>query len=222
MSTTQWPAPLRLYLIRHGETAWSLSGQHTGLTDIPLNAQGKEEARQLAPHLAKIPFEYVLTSPLQRARQTCALVGLEIMAEVAPDLAEWNYGDYDGQRTVDIQKTRADWNLFRDGCPNGETPAQVSERADRLIAHLRTLSGNVALFSHGHFGCVLAARWIGLPVIAGENFSLDTASFSIFGYAPHHPEVPVITLWNASQATFAPWLVQSSTSEDSQKAVESE
>ena len=220
MSTTHWPAPLRLYFIRHGETAWSLSGQHTGLTDIPLNARGEDEARQLAPHLRKVAFDSVLTSPLQRARQTCALVGLEIMAEVAQDLAEWNYGDYDGQRTVDINQKRADWNLFRDGCPGGETPAQVSERADRLIAHLRTLSGNVALFSHGHFGCVLAARWIGLPIIAGQHFSLDTASFSILGYAPHHPEVPVITLWNASHATFAPWFNNASATKDPQTGVE--
>ena len=150
---------LHLYLIRHGETEWALSGQHTGRTDIPLTANGEDEARELGRHLRDIRFAHVLTSPLKRARQTCELVGLDKVAEIEPDLAEWDYGDYEGKRSVDIRKGRPDWNVFRDGCPHGEMPAQVSERADRLIARLRTLDGKVALFSHGQFGGVLAARW---------------------------------------------------------------
>lgn len=141
--------PLRLYLIRHGETEWSLSGRHTGRTDVPLTARGEDEARALAPRLREIPFAHVLSSPLQRARRTCELTMLGAAAEIEPDLAEWDYGDYEGQRSMDIRKQRPGWNVFRDGCPHGEMPAQVSERADRLIAHLRALDGNVALFSHG-------------------------------------------------------------------------
>jgi broad specificity phosphatase PhoE len=193
MTTTM---SLRLYLIRHGQTAWSLSGQHTGRTDIPLTARGEDEAKGLALRLQAIPFAHVLTSPRQRARRTCELVGLGPAAEIEPDLAEWDYGDYEGVRSVDIRKMRADWNLFRDGCPNGETPAHVSARADRLIARLRQLDGNVALFSHGQFGSVLAARWIGLPPIEAQHFALGTASLSILGCDPHHPKVPVIALWN--------------------------
>ena len=176
-----------LYLIRHGETEWSLSGQHTGRTDIPLTARGEDEARELGQCLRAIPFARVLTSPRQRARRTCELAGLGPAAEIEPDLAEWDYGDYEGQRSVDIRKGRPDWNLFRDGCPNGEMPAQVSDRADRLIARLRALDGNVALFSHGQFGCVLAARWIGLPVVEAQHFLLGTASLSILGYDPTTP-----------------------------------
>ncbi len=187
---------VRLHLIRHGETAWSLSGQHTGRTDIPLTPRGEDEAKVLALRLATIPFTHVLTSPRCRAHRTCQLAGLGAAAEIEPDLAEWDYGDYEGVRSADIHKTRANWNLFRDGCPNGETPAQVSTRADRLIARLRGLDGNVALFSHGQFGCVLAARWIGLPVVEAQHFALGTASLSILGSDPHQCEVPVIALWN--------------------------
>ena len=165
----------RIYLIRHGETEWSLSGQHTGRTDIPLTARGEDEARELGQRLRDIQFARVLTSPRQRARRTCELAGLGPVAEIEPDLAEWDYGDYEGQRSADIRKARPDWNLFRDGCPRGEMPAQISDRADRLIARLRVLDGNVALFSHGHFGRVLAARWIGLPVSEGQHFLLPTA-----------------------------------------------
>jgi broad specificity phosphatase PhoE len=188
-----------VYLIRHGETEWSLSGQHTGRTDIPLTARGEEEAKGLALRLHTTPFAQVWTSPRLRARRTCELAGLGPGAAIDPDLAEWDYGDYEGQRTVDIRKNRADWNIFRDGCPNGEMPEQVSVRADRLIARLRALDGNVALFSHGQFGSVLAARWIGLPPLEGEHFRLSPASVSIFGCDPHHPEVPVIALWNAGE-----------------------
>lgn len=188
----------RLYLIRHGETEWSLSSRHTGRTDIPLTEQGELDARKLGERLRDLRFSQVFTSPRQRARRTCELAGLAQVAKTEPDLAEWDYGDYEGRHSVDIRKGRPDWNLFRDGCPRGERPAQVSDRADRLIAHLRALDGNVALFSHGHFGCVLAARWIGLPVIEGQHFLPGTASLSILGYEPNHPEVPVIALWNSS------------------------
>ena len=190
--------PPRLYLIRHGETEWSLSGRHTGRTDIPLTEQGEQDARQLGERLRAVSMTRVCTSPTQRARRTAALVGLTPDAEIEPDLAEWDYGDYEGQLSVEIRKGRPDWNLFRDGCPRGEMPAQVSDRADRLIARLRALDGNVALFSHGHFGCVLAVRWIGLPVIEGQKFLLGTASLSVLGYEPNYPEAPVIALWNSS------------------------
>ncbi len=199
---TGTPDSLRLYLIRHGETEWSLSGQHTGRTDISLTPNGEDEARELGKRLRGIAFDYVLTSPLKRARQTCQLVGLDKIPEIEPDLAEWDYGDYEGQRSVDIRQERPDWNIYRDGCPHGETPAQVSDRADRLFARLRARSGNVALFSHGQFGCVLGVRWIGLAVADAQHFMLGTASLSIFSFDPRRPAVPVIALWNAtSQAT---------------------
>ena len=187
----------RIYLVRHGETEWSLSGQHTGRTDIPLTARGEDGARKLGQRLHDIQFARVLASPRQRARRTCELAGLTPVAEIEPDLAEWDYGDYEGKRSVDILKDRPDWNLFQDGCPRGETPAQVSDRADRLIARLRALDGNIALLSHGHFGRVLAARWIGLPVSEARHWLLGTASLSILGSEPNHPEVPVIALWNS-------------------------
>ena len=192
---------LRLYLVRHGETEWSLSGQHTGRTDIPLTARGEEGARRLAPGLRETPFSHVLTSPLQRARRTCELAGLASTAVIEQDLAEWDYGDYEGRRSVDIRKQRPGWNVFRDGCPGGETTAQVSHRADRLITHLDAMDGNVALFSHGQFGCVLAARWIGLPVAEGQHFSFSPAALSILDYSPSHPDVRVIALWNANPSS---------------------
>ena len=187
----------RLYLIRHGETAWSLSGQHTGRTDIPLTARGQDEARELARRLKAIPFGLVLTSPRQRARQTCELAGLGSRAEIEPDLAEWDYGDYEGQRSADILSNRPDWNLFRDGCPGGESPAQVSDRADRLMARSRTMPGNIAIFSHGHFGRVLGARWIGLSVGQAQCFRLSTASISVLDYEHERADQPVIAIWNA-------------------------
>lgn len=188
---------LRLYLIRHGETGWSRSGRHTGRTDIPLTPSGEDEARELGKHLRDISFAQVLTSPLRRAVQTCSLSGLDKNPEIEPDLAEWDYGDYEGQRSVDILEARPDWNVYRDGCPGGEMPAQVSARADRLISRLLKLDGNIALFAHGQFGSVLAARWIGLAVAEAEHFMLGTASLSILAFDPHHAGVPVIALWNA-------------------------
>ena len=188
----------RIYLIRHGETEWSRSGQHTGPTDIPLTAHGENQAQELRQRLRDISFARVFTSPRQRARRTCELAGFAPIAETEPDLAEWNYGDYEGKRSVDILKQRPDWNLFRDGCPCGESPAQVSDRADRFIARLRTLEGNVALLSHGHFGRALAARWIGSPVSQAQHLLLSTASISILGYEHNHADEPVIALWNAA------------------------
>jgi probable phosphoglycerate mutase len=187
----------RLYLVRHGETAWSLSGQHTGRTDIPLTEQGERDARELAERLRGMNFSRVFTSPLKRARRTYELAALNNFAEIEPDLAEWDYGDYEGQRAGDIRKGRPDWNVFRDGCPRGESPTQVSKRADRLIARLRTLEGDLAIFSHGHFGRVMAARWIGLPVEQAQHFLLNTASLSILGYGHNLIEEPAIVLWNA-------------------------
>jgi len=191
------PMPLRLHLIRHGETEWTLSSQHTGRTDIPLTEQGEQDARKLAAQLRDVRFSRVFTSPRQRARRTCELVGLEAVAEIESDLAEWDYGDYEGQRSADIRKGRPDWNLFRDGCPRGESPVQVSERADRVIARLRALEGNIAIFSHGHFGRVLAARWIGLSVEQAQHFLLSTASISVLGYEHNLAEESSIVLWNA-------------------------
>ena len=193
---------LSLYLVRHGQTEWSLSGQHTGSTDIPLTAHGEDEARALIPWLGQVQFDLVLTSPQQRARRTCELVGLAQEAEIEPDLMEWDYGDYEGKLSSDIHKERPQWNVFRDGCPDGEMPDQVSDRADRLIKRFAIMEGNIALFSHGEFAPALAARWIGLPVAKGQHFPLDTASLSILSYHPVHPEVRVLALWNATPARF--------------------
>jgi broad specificity phosphatase PhoE len=194
--TTLQSDPLRLYLIRHGETEWSLAGRHTGRTDIGLTINGEDQARTLIPTLAAIRFAHVFTSPLQRARQTCILAGLGASAEVAQDLAEWDYGDYEGRRSGDIRMTRPGWTVYRDGCPGGEDASQVSDRADRLIAKLQALSGNIALFSHGQFCCSFAARWIGSPVSQGQHLMLGTASLSELGCNPSHPDIRVIVQWN--------------------------
>ena len=190
----------RLYFIRHGETVWSLTRRHTGRTDLPLTESGEGQARALLPWLRAIVFTHVFTSPLQRARRTCFLAGLGPPAMVQPDLAEWNYGEYEGKRSSDIRKERPGWHAFRDGCPGGEMPDEISGRAHRLIRHLCTLSGNIALFSHGEFARVLAARWIGLPVADGAHFSLDTASLSILAQNPNHPEMRAVVMWNAVPA----------------------
>ncbi len=194
--------PQRLYFIRHGATAWSLTGQHTGRTDIPLLAEGEQQVLALAPWLHGIAFSRVLTSPLQRARRTCELTGLGAAAEIDPVLREWDYGDYEGRRSVDISRDRPGWNVFQDGCPGGESPPQVAARADRLIAGLATAEGNIAVFSHGQFGCVLAARWIALAPAQGQHFVLDPATLSILGGRPGHPGIRAIALWNASPAPF--------------------
>ena len=189
--------PVKLYIVRHGETEWSVSGQHTGSTDIPLTAHGEEEAKRLAPWLSGIRFSAALCSPRQRAQRTCELAGLEYLAQVEPDLAEWDYGDYEGICSPEIVKQRPGWNIFADGCPNGELPDQVSARADRLIGRFEALDANVALFSHGHFSRVLAARWIDLPTIGGQRLVLDTGTLSILQDDPRHPENRVISLWNS-------------------------
>lgn len=190
--------PLQIYFIRHGETAWSLSGQHTGRTDLPLTRNGEAMAAQLATALKGIAFAQVLTSPRLRAHATCELAGLGEGVLIEPDLAEWNYGDYEGMRTTEIHQQRPNWDVWSDGCPGGEMPVDVSARADRLIARLQSLAGRVALFSHGQFGRALVARWIELPLREGRHFALDPASISILGFDAGHPQRRVVTLWNAT------------------------
>jgi broad specificity phosphatase PhoE len=188
-----------IYLARHGETAWTLSGQHTGLTDLPLTEAGERTARQLGERLKGLTFAKVFTSPLQRARRTCELAGFGHMAEVDPDLVEWNYGEYEGRRTADIRADRPGWQLFRDGCPGGESPQDVARRADRVVQRLRAVNGDSLVFSSGHFIRVLAARWIGAdPTVHARSFMLSTASLSALGYE-HDVSRPVIRLWNDTQ-----------------------
>ena len=188
-----------LYLARHGETAWSLSGQHTGLTDLPLTENGERNARRLGERLKGLTFAKVLTSPLKRAARTCELAGFGAVAEVDRDLVEWDYGQYEGRRSDEIRAERPDWQLFRDGCPGGESPGQVSERADRVVRQVRAVSGDVLLFSSGHFLRVLATRWLGLePTANCRFFMLSTASLSAVGYE-HDLSRPVIRLWNETR-----------------------
>ncbi len=185
-----------VYLARHGETLWSLSGQHTGLTDLPLTEYGEHTARRLGERLKGLAFARVFTSPLQRARQTCDLAGFGLVAEIDPDLVEWNYGEYEGRRGADIRAQRPDWNLFRDGCPGGESPGQVSARADGVISRVRAIPGDILLFTSGHFIRVLAARWLGLePSANSRYFMLSTASLSALGYE-NDLSRPVIRFWN--------------------------
>jgi broad specificity phosphatase PhoE len=185
-----------IYLARHGETAWSLTGQHTGLTDLPLTENGERSALRLGERLKGLTFSKVFTSPLQRAARTCELAGFGAVAEVDRDLVEWNYGEYEGRRTAEIRSARPGWQLFRDGCPGGESPQQVSTRADRMVARIRAAQGDVLLFSSGHFIRVLAARWIGAePTVHSASFLLTTGSLSALGYA-HDLSRPVIRLWN--------------------------
>ena len=189
-------APVCLYLARHGETAWSRSGQHTGRTDIALTARGEEQARALRPLLSSVSFDRVFVSPASRAHQTCLLAGLGDAAEEEPDLAEWDYGTYEGRISDDIRAEHPGWNVYQDGCPGGETPEHVCERADRLITRLRTLRGNIALFSHGQIGGSLTVRWIGLPVSEAQHLVLGPAALGILGSNPNHPDRPIIAAWN--------------------------
>lgn len=182
-------------LVRHGETEWSASGRHTGRTDIPLSAEGERKARGLRERLEGQTFDRVFTSPLARARRTCELAGFCERAKVDPDLLEWNYGDYEGRKTSEIMAERPSWLLFRDGCPNGEQPADVGARADRVIARLRAAETPAIVFSSGHILRVLAARWLGLAPSEGRLFMLGTASVSILGYE-HDKNEPAIELWN--------------------------
>ena len=184
-----------IYLARHGETAWSVTGQHTGLTDLPLTERGERNAKRLGERLAGLRFAQVFTSPLQRAVRTCELAGFGAAAEVNPDLVEWNYGDYEGLRTSEIRAKRPEWELFRDGFPNGESPEQVGARADRVLSRVRAVKGDVLIFSSGHFLRVFAARWLGLEPVAGKLFMLGVASLSTLGYE-HDLCQPVIRFWN--------------------------
>ena len=184
-----------VYLARHGETAWTLSGQYTGLTDLPLTERGERNARRLAERLRGLTFATVFTSPLQRVRRTCELAGFGAIAEIDGDLVEWNYGDYERRRSADVHRERPDWQLFRDGCPGGESPSEVSARADSAIKRIRAIGGNVLLFSSGHFLRVLAARWLGLEPRAGRLFLLSTASLSALSYE-HNLSQPAIRLWD--------------------------
>ena len=186
-----------VFLIRHGETEWSLSGRHTGSTDIPLTENGCRAAKRLAPLLSKTPFARVLTSPLQRARKTCELAGLADRARVEPGLVEWNYGEYEGLTPEQIACKAPGWMIFSDGCPGGESPEQVGARVDRAIEQVRLVDGPVALFAHGHVFRVFAARWIGLPPTHGRHFLLDTSTLNVLGY---YRGFPAVKCWNAPVA----------------------
>ncbi len=184
-----------IYLIRHGETEWSRSGRHTGVSDIPLTEHGRQQARLLVPELAARNFDAVLTSPLQRARQTCELAGLAPRAQIDPDLVEWNYGDYEGLTSEQIHVARPAWTIFNDGAPGGETPEQVGVRVDRVIARVLAVEGTAALFAHGHVLRVLAARWLGLAPRAGAHFFLDTGTLCVLS---SYGGIPALKRWNVS------------------------
>jgi probable phosphoglycerate mutase len=188
-----WEANVNVFAIRHGETAWSLNGQHTGTTDIPLTDNGRRLAERMRPVLGATAFELVLCSPMQRARDTCELAGLGDKAVIDADLVEWNYGEYEGLTTKQIQKTSPGWLIFRDGCPGGEAPEQVGARVDRVIARLRGADGDVALFAHGHVLRVFVARWIGLPASGGQHFLLNTGTLCVLSY---YREIPAVRIWN--------------------------
>jgi probable phosphoglycerate mutase len=182
-----------LWLIRHGETAWSLSGAHTGRTDLPLTAEGEKKAAALRPKLAVCDFKLVLTSPLQRARHTCELAGFGAVAQIEPNLSEWDYGDYEGLSSADIHRQRPGWSLFRDGFPGGETIEQVAARARAVIARALEANGDVALFAHGHILRILTACWLEMPPDAARSFFLGTAGISTLGY---EHDTHVIVRWN--------------------------
>jgi broad specificity phosphatase PhoE len=192
--TMSQPLPV-VYLARHGETAWTVSGQHTGLTDIPLTERGERNARRLAERLKGLKFAHVFTSPLQRARRTCELAGFGGVAQVDADLVEWDYGAYEGKTTAEIRKERADWEIFRDGCPGGESLATIGARADRVIARWRALEGDTLVFSSAHILRVIGARWLGLEAAGGRYLLLSTATVSVLGYE-HNKEEPALRLWN--------------------------
>jgi probable phosphoglycerate mutase len=187
-----------VFLVRHGETEWSLNGRHTGRSDIPLTENGRQVARRWQPFATTRTFDLVLTSPLQRARETCELAGLGERAETDPDLAEWNYGAYEGLTPKEIRAQQPDWLIFREGCPGGESPEQIGARVDRVIAKVRARMGNVALFAHGHVLRVFGARWLGLPPSAGSHFLLETATLCVL--SSYH-DVPAVKRWNAPLLT---------------------
>jgi broad specificity phosphatase PhoE len=185
--------PDEIVLVRHGETEWTRTGQHTGKTDIPLTDQGRREAETLGARLRGRQFALILTSPLSRAVETCRLAALPGPVEIDPDLVEWDYGDYEGRPTQEIRQQRPGWFLWRDGVPNGETVEQVGVRADRVLARLHTVDGDVALFAHGHILRILTSRWLGLPPDAGRLFALSPATLSALAW---EHETPVIQRWN--------------------------
>jgi probable phosphoglycerate mutase len=195
MTTKETERPPRLFLLRHGNTDWSDSRKHTGRTDIPLNASGEQHARLLGQRLKGERFVRAFVSPLFRVRRTCELAGFAEHAEVSPDLTEWDYGDYEGLLTTDVHRTRPDWYLYRDGAPNGESPKQVADRADRFINLVRPINGDVAAFSSAQIIRMIAARWLGLPPLAAKYFYTATASVGILGYE-HDRSQPVVHLWD--------------------------
>src|SRR5215470_15804269 len=186
----------KLYLARHGDTAWTDSHQHTGRTDLPLNERGEEHAGQLGERLRGFSFVRVFTSPLQRASKTCELAGFGAVAQIDPDLLEWDYGRFEGKLTRDIVKERPGWELYRDGCPDGESPEDVAARADRFIARVRGIEGDVLAFSSGHIIRMIAARWLGLPPVAGRLFYCRPASVGVLGYEHKNRGEPILNLWN--------------------------
>jgi len=184
---------VNVFVMRHGETAWSVNGRHTSTTDLPLTDNGRRLAQRLRPALAREAFTRAFVSPMRRARETCELAGLGNASVIEPDLVEWNYGEYEGLTPEQIHQKAPHWLIFRDGCPGGEMPEQVGARVDRLIARVRTVEGNVALFAHGHVLRVLVARWIGLPLGAGQHFLLDTGTLGVLS---HYYEIPAVRVWN--------------------------
>lgn len=195
---TQAPTRREIYLVRHGETAWSLTGQHTGRTDLPLTAGGEGQARRLKERLETMTFEHVFSSPLQRARRTAELAGFAACIVIDPELSEWNYGHYEGRTSAEIRRLRPEWDLFRDGCPGGESISDITERADAIAFRLHMLAGRVLIFSSGHVLRVLAARWLQAPAAFGRGLALDPACVSVLGYE-HAESDRVIRLWNDSR-----------------------
>jgi probable phosphoglycerate mutase len=183
----------QIYLIRHGETEWSKSGQHTGLTDLPLTENGINQAKHLGKRLERVTFDHVFTSPLKRAYDTCCLCGLKSQTKITDALLEWNYGDYEGKKTAEIHQTHPGWNIFDHGAPNGESTAEITKRADDFLKKLESLMGTIAVFSSGHFSRALTVRFLGFPLLEGRHFMLSTASLSILSYEHH---VPALQLWN--------------------------
>ncbi len=197
-STRRGAKPVNVFVMRHGETAWSANGRHTSTTDLALTENGRRLAERLRPVLAQEAFTRVFVSPMRRARETCELAGLGDASVIEPDLVEWNYGEYEGLTPEQIHQKAPHWLIFRDGCPGGEMPEQVGARVDRLIARVRTVEGSVALFAHGHVLRVLVARWIGLPPGAGQHFLLDTGTLGVLS---HYYEIPAVRVWNGPLET---------------------
>jgi probable phosphoglycerate mutase len=192
-----------IYLVRHGATAWSVSGQHTGRTDLPLTKEGEDNARRIGERLRGQRFEHVGSSPLQRALNTCRLAGFGDRVEIDPDLLEWNYGDYEGKTSAEIRQKRPDWHLFREGCPGGESVADVTTRADRFVAKLRRINGRGLVFSSGHILRTIGARWCELEPATGARLYLSTGSISILGY-DHARDEPVLRFWNDTNHLASP------------------